>query len=264
SQQSHAASVLGAATRTKMATAAEPAEGEAGVLTPDYMAALQTRCTWTRPTLDEVTAIFNREFRNALGVGITEPPVPAEPPASPEPPVPIDAPSTSRGRSAFRDLRKRGGLKSARRGRSKGLSLKDSIAEEPGDESADEGDTATGAAEDDVAKVKEDYARACTWDPKKKRCWLVDELDRWNPLLATASVQLIEVRWGEFSLQGYAAVDLSPTRHQHMLRVSLLIHLLLKVHRCIQRVEVDAAVTKLEEPVFWDAIDDCPWCPRPL
>lgn len=240
-----------------MATAAEPAEQEAGILTPEYMASLRTLCTWTRPTLEQVSDIFNQEFRDVLGLGITQPLVPAEPPASPEPSIPIDAPSTSRGRTP-RSSRKRVTQKfTARRGRSQGRSRKWSIAEEPEDESANEGDTTSGAA-DVVTKVGEDYGRSCTWEPKEKRCWLFDKLDRWNTLLATGLLQLVEFRWGEFRLQGYAAIDLTPTPLEHVLRVSLLVHLLLKTHRCIQRVEVDLAVTKLEEPVFWDALYGCP------
>ncbi|XP_037502283.1 uncharacterized protein LOC119376565 [Rhipicephalus sanguineus] len=67
----------------------------------------------------------------------------------------------------------------------------------------------------------------------------------------------MEIRWGELSLHGYAAENLTPTPRESILRVSLLIHLLLKIHRCIQRVEVDTILTKLEEAVFWDAVHNC-------
>lgn len=198
-----------------MDTSTESASGDAGVLTPEYMASLLRLCRLRRPTLEDITAIFTNEFRAALGGSV------------PEPPVPMDVPSTSRGPSPPRGSRKRkrGGRKS------------------------EFATTADGA--------EEEYDRPCTWEPGVNRCWLVDDLDLWNPLLSTAFVELIEVRWGELSLRGYAAKDLAPTPLERVLRVSLLIHLLLKIHRCVQRVEVDMVLTKLEEAVFWDAVHNC-------
>lgn len=167
------------------------------------MASLQALCRLTKPTLDDITAIFTNEFRAALG-------------DVPEPPVAIDAPSTSRGHLPPRGSRKRGDRKSG-----------------------------------------EGYERSCTWTPGVNRCWLADELDLWNPALSTGFFELMEIRWGELGLHGYAAEDLTPKPRERILRVSLLIHLLLKIHRCIQRVEVDTIVTKLEEAIFWDAVHNC-------
>ncbi|XP_070397104.1 uncharacterized protein [Dermacentor albipictus] len=224
-----------------MASAPKQEEG-GNVLSPEYMALLQSLCRLTRPTVNEVTGIFNSEFRRALGGGKAKPSKRSEAPSTSG-----GGPSTSRG-GPSRGSKKRGG-KSAPRGRGKGRGRKGAKGNDPDDDDGDGGDDGGNGGVDD-----DSYQRSCTWEPDQKPCWIIAQLDPWNRTLAKGFFELYEHKWGELTLQGYAWPDTSAPTLQEVLRVSLLIHLLLRQHRCVQRVVCDASINTVEPMVFWNAI----------
>ncbi|XP_050032147.1 uncharacterized protein [Dermacentor andersoni] len=229
-----------------MASAPKQEEG-GNVLSPEYMALLQSLCRLTRPTVNEVTGIFNSEFRRALGGGKAKPSKRSEAPSASR-----GGPSTSRG-GPSRGSKKRGG-KSAPRGRGKGRGRKGAKGKDPDDDDGDGGDDGGNGGVDD-----DSYQRSCTWEPDQKPCWIMAELDPWNRMLAKGFFELREHKWGELTLQGYAWPDTSAPTLPEVLRVSLLMHLLLRQHRCVLRVVWDAAINRVEPMVFWNAIETRAW-----
>lgn len=218
-------------------------QGQDGdVLSPEYMALLQSLCRLTQPTVNEISGIFNGEFRRALGDGKTKPSKRSEAQSTSR-----GGPSTSRG-APSRGSRKRGG-KSASRGRGKGRGRKGAKGDDPDDDDGDDG--GNGGVADNG------YQRGCTWEPDQKPCWIIAELDPWNRTLAKGFFELHEHKWGELTLQGYAWPDTSPPTLPEVLRVSLLVHLLLRQHRCVLRVVLDMVINKLEPMIFWHAIKSC-------
>ncbi|XP_037272795.2 uncharacterized protein LOC119164680 [Rhipicephalus microplus] len=210
-----------------MASSSKQGQG-AGVLTPRYMALLQSLCRRTNPTVDEVTAIFNEVFRRALGAGRSRPSLSS---------------TVSRAWGAvFGGLKKRvGGGRLAGRGRGR----KTSKGDDPDDDDDDE---------DRSDRLP--YERACTCQRDEKRCWLIDELDAWNRILAKAFFEVREHKWGELTLQGYGGpLPIAvPVPLPDLLRASLLMHLMIRQHRCVVRIVLDLMSNDLEPVMVWHAI----------
>ncbi|KAL1472974.1 hypothetical protein MTO96_039028, partial [Rhipicephalus appendiculatus] len=97
------------------------------------------------------------------------------------------------------------------------------------------------------------FERSCTWEPDQKPCWIVSDLDLWNRILARNCIELREHKWGEISLKGYQWPEQKP-EWKDMLRASLLIHLLLRQHRCVTHIFLDMSVTTIERYVVWHAM----------
>lgn len=76
---------------------------DSDVLSPEYMSLLQSLCRLTEPTVNEISGIFNGEFRRALGDGKTKPSKRSEAQSTSR-----GGPSTSRG-APSRGSKKRGG-----------------------------------------------------------------------------------------------------------------------------------------------------------
>ncbi|KAH6921466.1 hypothetical protein HPB50_000675 [Hyalomma asiaticum] len=106
----------------------------------------------------------------------------------------------------------------------------------------------------DASGDEDNYARPCTWAPDSP-CWLMAQLERWNRQLSKGCFELRQHKWPELTISGFQwpRFDRQPEGFD-ILRVSLLIHLLLRQHRCITRVDVDFQLNALEELIFWDAI----------
>ncbi|XP_037498607.1 uncharacterized protein LOC119372202 [Rhipicephalus sanguineus] len=198
------------------------------VLTPRYMSLLHSLCKLSCPTESEVSSIFHDEFRSALG--------------GPSPRASA-APLRARG-AATSGSKKRGGGKSASRGSGKGRSRKTSKGDDP------DGD-------DDESVDTEPYERACTWKRDETRCWLIGELEPWNRILSRTFFEIREHKWGELTLQGYSTTEINTTTLHDVLRVSLLLHLLVRQHRCLLRIVLDLVTNEIEPEVFWHAIKTC-------
>ncbi|KAL1466964.1 hypothetical protein MTO96_026344 [Rhipicephalus appendiculatus] len=99
----------------------------------------------------------------------------------------------------------------------------------------------------------ERYDRSCTWGPGRP-CWLSADLERWNRLLSKGCFELWEHVWTELTIQGFTWSEFDQPRLSDLLRVSLLIHFLLRQHRCVKRVIIDFNISSLQEVMFWDAI----------
>lgn len=173
--------------------------------------------------MDEIATIFNRDFRLALGGG------------SPKHTGKATDPSTSRG-GETNGSEKQG----ARRRRTKGARGYD-----PEDDGSDKSDDSS---------VEGGYRRSCTFVRNQKRCWLFDDLHKWNSVLAKGFVELVEYKWGEFCLQGYPSPEIGMPSNREILQVSLLMNFALRKHRCITRIEMDTVVTTIEQYMFWDGV----------
>lgn len=200
------------------------------------MTLLQSLCTLNQPTVADVTGIFNSEFRRTLGGGRARPSVRAEAARA-------QAPSTSRGTpSTSRGSKKRGG----KPGRGKGRGRKGGGGDDPDDD--DE-------VEEDTSGDEDGFQRSCTWEPDKP-CWLFAELDPWNRLLAKGCFELRMHKWSEFALTGFAWPESNAPDYPDVLRLSLLMHLLLRQHRCVTRVVVDLTMSTVETKIFWHALQN--------
>ncbi|KAL3241399.1 hypothetical protein MRX96_021645 [Rhipicephalus microplus] len=186
---------------------------EISVLTPHYMALLQSLCVITKPTLNDVTAIF-KEFHQLLDPKDSKP--------SSERPTSSSAASGA--------SKKRAGKSAARA----------SAASDDGDGGA-------------IAHSAVGFERSCTWEPDNKRCWIMSDVESWNRVLADNCIELRELNWCELALMGYQWPEKKPG-DKDMLRASLLIHVLLRQHRCVTFVYLDLAHTKLERRVMWHAL----------
>ncbi|XP_075560554.1 uncharacterized protein LOC142592773 [Dermacentor variabilis] len=241
-----------------MASSSKQAPRGAGILSPDYMALLQSLCTLNQPTVNDITAIFHSEFRRALGGGRARPSVRAEAASAQAPSTSRGAPSTSRGApstsrgapstsrgapSTSRGSKKRGG-KSVR---GKGRGRKGGGGDDPDDDGEEGGDDTIGD--------EDGFQRTCTWEPDKP-CWLFGEMEEWNRQLAKCCFELRVHKWSEFSLTGFAWPDNNAPDYPDVLRLSLLTHLLLRQHRCVTRVVVDMTTCTLEHKMFWHALQN--------
>ncbi|KAH6945441.1 hypothetical protein HPB50_008473 [Hyalomma asiaticum] len=185
------------------------------ILTPDYMELLQGLCLINKPSVKDVVAIF-KEFRSSLDIRKPE----SSSTRSKSSPTSSSTPRT-RGR------------KSA--GRASAV-----------------GDKAGG---DGCAIVPGDvgFERSCTWEPGQKPCWITSVLDLWNRVLARNCVELRQHTWDELTLQGYQWPENRP-KLADMLPVSLLIHVLLRQHRCVTCIFLNMSMTFIERHVIWHAL----------
>ncbi|KAL1468486.1 hypothetical protein MTO96_041438 [Rhipicephalus appendiculatus] len=189
--------------------------GDVSILTPAYMTMLQNLCVNTEPSINDVIAIF-KEFRRSL---------------DPRKPKPSPKPSTSSPTSSGAS-KKRGG-KSAARAKS-----------------------ASDDADGDVRGIVQSnvgFERSCTWEPDEKPCWIMSDLELWNHILADNCIELCECMWGELELQGYEWPERKPGK-KDVLRASLLIHVLLRQHRCVTEIDLDFTHTVIERYVLLDAL----------
>ncbi|XP_049276096.1 uncharacterized protein LOC119406566 [Rhipicephalus sanguineus] len=188
---------------------------EISILTPDYMALLHSMCTITKPSLNDVTAIF-KEFRRSLDA--------RKPKPSPKPSK--SSPSSS-GTSEKR------GRKSATR--------------------ASAASDDAGGDDCGIAHTSVGFERSCTWEPDEKRCWIMSDMELWNRILAHDCIELRQFTWCELALMGYHWPE-KKTGDQDILRASLLIHVLLRQHRCVTYIYLDLDYTALEKHVLWHAL----------
>ncbi|XP_049276101.1 uncharacterized protein LOC119372205 [Rhipicephalus sanguineus] len=120
-------------------------------------------------------------------------------------------------------------------------------------DSGGDGDTSGGTRRRHESDPDQRYDRSCTWEPGKP-CWLSGDLEPWNQLLARGCFELSEHAWTELTISGFAWPELGQPRVSDLLRVSLLIHFLLRQHRCVKRVIIDFDISSLQDVMFWDAI----------
>ncbi|XP_075730264.1 uncharacterized protein LOC119164684 isoform X3 [Rhipicephalus microplus] len=173
------------------------------VLTPDYMTLLQSLCTVTKPSVNDVTTIF-KEFRRSL--------------------------NTKKSFSTPNELHP-------------------GASKTHGGKSVNDGADVDGCGNADSHLG---FERSCTWEPGKKRCWIVSDFDLWNRILARNCLEIREYKWGENSLEGYLWPEKAP-ESRDLLRASLLVHLLLRQHRCVTNIFFDVATT-IEMFVVWHAL----------
>ncbi|KAH7973845.1 hypothetical protein HPB49_005590 [Dermacentor silvarum] len=213
-----------------MASASRQVPRGNNVLTPEYMALLKSLCKLHKPADNEIPRLFNGVFRRALGSGRARPSARAEAAAAAEAATAESPPTPRRTGSTSRDSQKRRGKF--------GLFCKDGGGEDP-----DEGD--------DVG-----YQRSCTWQPNNP-CWLYNELQPWNLLLAKGCFELREHKCYELALVGFAWSMFYTPDNAEIFRTALLTHLLLRQHRCVTHVSVDLTTAgKLEYRMFWHAIEN--------
>ncbi|XP_049513707.1 uncharacterized protein LOC125940958 [Dermacentor silvarum] len=194
-----------------------PQSKDAGVsiLTPDYVALLQRLCKTTQPSISDVSTTL-KLFCAFLGG--------RNPKRSP---VSSSSLSTSSCRA-----KKRGGKSAAR-------------ASAVTDNASGGG---CGGAGSDIG-----FERSCTWVPDKKACWIMSNLDMWNHVLCEVCIELREDKWDELTLQAYEWPENKSVVHG-ALCASLLIHVLLRQHRCVTCVFLDMSVTTVESHVIWHAL----------
>ncbi|XP_049513938.1 uncharacterized protein LOC119431677 [Dermacentor silvarum] len=186
------------------------------ILTPQYMGLLQSLCTLSKPSVNEVTAIF-KEFRRSLDG--------RKPKRS--------STSSSSSLSPSSCASKKRGRRSAARG------------------SGNSDSAAGGGCGGGGSNVG--FERFCSWNPDENRCWIVSDLHLWNRILSRDCIELREHKWGELTLQGYEWPENKPELRD-MLCASLLIHLLLRQHRCVTCVFLDMSISTVERHVMWHAL----------
>ncbi|XP_049513706.1 uncharacterized protein LOC119431675 [Dermacentor silvarum] len=81
----------------------------------------------------------------------------------------------------------------------------------------------------------------------------MSELELWNRVFSRGCIELREHKWGELTLQGYEWPENKPELRD-MLCASLLIHLLLRQHRCLTCIFLDISVTTLERYIMWHGL----------
>ncbi|XP_050031645.1 uncharacterized protein [Dermacentor andersoni] len=191
-------------------------DADVSILTPNYMTLLQSLCTITTPSVNDVTAIF-KEFRRSL-----------------------DARKSKHSSASTSSLSSSSGTSKKRSGRSAGRGGGDS-------------DDAAGGGERGGGRSDVGFERSCTWEQDKKRCWIMSDLDLWNRILSRDCIELRENKWGELTLQGYEWPE-NNVEPRDMLCASLLIHLLLRQHRCVTSVFLDMSITTVERHVLWHVL----------
>lgn len=101
---------------------------------------------------------------------------------------------------------------------------------------------------------EEGAAYPCAWTPRKS-CWLKGEIPAWNAELAKGCFEIHPDRCGEFAISGYAWDKAVPPTKLDVLRTSLIVHLLVRHHRCVKRVVVDFELGRIEQGIFWNAVE---------
>ncbi|XP_049267306.1 uncharacterized protein LOC119376007 [Rhipicephalus sanguineus] len=81
----------------------------------------------------------------------------------------------------------------------------------------------------------------------------MSDVELWNRILAHDCIELREFTWCELALMGYQWPE-KKLGDQDILRASLLIHVLLRQHRCVTYIYLDLAHTALERQVLWHAL----------
>ncbi|XP_075526647.1 uncharacterized protein LOC142558391 [Dermacentor variabilis] len=97
------------------------------------------------------------------------------------------------------------------------------------------------------------YSRPCT----RRRdcpCWLFDEHERWNSLLAKGCFELLTHKGYELELVGFRCSLFDKPSNYDVFKTALLIVVLLQRHSCVTRVLVDVTEAKLERRLFWHAM----------
>lgn len=243
------------------------------IITPDYIDLLQGLCAVSSPSKRDFAAVFD-EFRRTLGGGGGAQPL-------------TSGASCSRGDSSGRGEAQPSTSKASRgRGDSSGGGKahpsKSKASSGRGDSSGggkaqtskskasrSRGDSSGGGeAQPSASSVSSSrgdssgaFERPCTKGTTSKDppCWLLADLEAWNRILARNCVELREHCPGCLTLQGFAWPESNAPDIPDALRASLLVHVLLRQHRCVTRVIMDEAVTTLETDVFWHAVrTGCP------
>ncbi|XP_070397110.1 protein NLRC3-like isoform X2 [Dermacentor albipictus] len=185
------------------------------IITPGYMALLQRMCTTTKATVEDVIAAF-KLLRSFLDT---------------RNPDRYSALSSSLSTSSCRA--KKRSVKSAART----TAVCDDVL------GATPGDVCSGMG----------FERCCTWEPNLKRCWIVPDLHLWNNILSRVCVELHEHKWGELTLQGYEWPENKEIFYD-VVCASLLIHVLLRQHRCVTCVFLDMSAMTVERDIVWHAL----------
>lgn len=120
----------------------------------------------------------------------------------------------------------------------------ESVDESSGDDTGDED-------EDQWEDLSDHgFAHPCTWRPGKP-CWLRDDMHQWNLVFHKAGLELKEHVWSQMMIDRIRAVDPSD---KNILRGALLMHFLLRQHRCVTRVDYRFKDAEVECKLFWDAL----------
>ncbi|KAL3214783.1 hypothetical protein MRX96_034682 [Rhipicephalus microplus] len=200
------------------------------IITRPYISHLQNLCVASKPSIRDVTSIFE-EFHGSLD---------ARKPNLSQKPSSLSSTSSSASK-------KRRGKTVAR--------------VKAGSDCAD--GHSGGSLHSDVC-----FERPCTWEPNKMPCWILSDVELWNGILAESCIELSEYMWGELVLEGYEWPEKKPAM-QDVLRASLLIHVLLKQHSfmqfvccddrfsgcmCVTEISLDHHITVVEKYVLLDAL----------
>ncbi|XP_075730254.1 uncharacterized protein LOC142761680 isoform X2 [Rhipicephalus microplus] len=185
------------------------------IITRPYISHLQNLCVASKPSIRDVTSIFE-EFHRSLDA---------------RKPNPSQKPPSFSSTSSSASKKRRG--KTVARAKA-------------GSDDAD--GHSGGSLHSDVC-----FERPCTWEPNEKPCWILSDVELWNGILAGSCIELSEYMWGELVLEGYEWPEKKPAM-QDVLRASLLIHVLLKQHRCVTEVSLDHYITVVEKYVLLDAL----------
>ncbi|XP_075729026.1 uncharacterized protein LOC142771429 [Rhipicephalus microplus] len=81
----------------------------------------------------------------------------------------------------------------------------------------------------------------------------MSDVELWNRILTDNCMELREYRWCELTLMGYEWPEKKPG-NKDALRASLLIHVLLRQHRCVTHIYMNFMHTVVERYVVWHAI----------
>lgn len=103
---------------------------------------------------------------------------------------------------------------------------------------------------------RESFDRPCMCNAGEKQCWLVSELETWNRVLSRNWIELHEHSWGELALQGFYCPESNAPGIRDALLTSLLMHVLLRQHRCVTSVLMDQAIMNIEMAIFWHSLQN--------
>ncbi|KAH6922175.1 hypothetical protein HPB50_010392 [Hyalomma asiaticum] len=203
----------------RRASSASRQQQRSDAYSEDYINMLLNLCKFTKPTFEDVRRILN-ELHNILG--------------DPRPNRIARATAASAQAS----------------------SSPTSTATGSPSRSSEGGRTCRKGEGDDVpyGGGEEGSAYPCAWTPHKS-CWLKGEIPAWNAELAKGCFELHPDRCGEFAISGYAWDKAVPPTKLDLLRTSLVVHLLVRQHRCVRRVVVDFELGRIEQGLLWNAVE---------
>ncbi|KAH6922502.1 hypothetical protein HPB50_015162 [Hyalomma asiaticum] len=117
------------------------------------------------------------------------------------------------------------------------------------------GDPGAEHCEYSVFPTKHGFTRQCTWQPDSP-CWLRDQLDNWNHLLNQAGFELKEHVWSQMMIERFSI----SSSDDDIQKFSLLVHFILRGHRCVTRIDIDWDIANVDFGLFWDSVYNAADC----